>query len=115
MVPTQPERDRINGILKILASLRKALNETLINLDDVTAERLYSFLAALKAIQGNANNSVSFVAKLLAKTYLSSALPVSPFDAASKPEGAPGLDIDVSTLDGKRVVKSRRFRRIVGL
>jgi hypothetical protein len=40
----------------------------------------------------------------MAKHYLMSKLPMSSFDAAQKPQGAPGLDIDARTIDGKRVV-----------
>jgi hypothetical protein len=63
----------------------------------------YTFLAALKEIQGNVNNDLSFVATLIAKAYLSSKFDVV-FDAAEKPQGASGIDIDVTAKDGQRIV-----------
>jgi len=65
---------------------------------------LYSYLGRLKAIQGNTNNDVSLVACLMAKEYLNGHLDMKPFDAASKPQGAAGLDMDERTTAGARVV-----------
>jgi hypothetical protein len=64
----------------------------------------FSFLAKLKAIQGNSSNDVSFVATLMAKQYLAQCYGLISFDAAEKPQGAPGIDIDVQLPDGKRLV-----------
>ena len=64
----------------------------------------YSFLAAFKAIQGNLNNSISFVATFMAKEFLCQRFDIYSFDAAGKAQGAPGLDIDVRTEDGLRVI-----------
>jgi hypothetical protein len=63
----------------------------------------YEFLVALKQIQGNASNDLSFIATLLAKHYLAQKHNVS-FCAAEKPQGAPGIDIDCTTPSGERVV-----------
>ena len=63
----------------------------------------YDFLAALKQIQGNTSNDLSFIATLLAKHYLAQKHQVS-FCAAEKPQGAPGIDIDVTTPNGQRVI-----------
>ena len=63
----------------------------------------YEFLSALRQIQGNSSNALSFVATLLAKRYLEERFPCS-FDAAKKPQGAPGIDIDLRTLEGDRVI-----------
>lgn len=63
-----------------------------------------AFLSTMKQITGNASNDVSFIATLLAKEYLCSVLHMVPFDAALKPQGAPGLDIDERTVSGERVV-----------
>lgn len=62
-----------------------------------------AFLLALRHIQGNLSNDVSFVATLLAKRYLYSKFGIN-FDAAEKPQGAPGIDIDVETSEGHRIV-----------
>ncbi len=40
----------------------------------------------------------------MAKDYLAKKFRLHPFDAAAKAQGAPGLDIDVQTLDGQRVI-----------
>ncbi len=71
---------------------------------DATAGEWFAFLADMKAILGNPNNDLSFVATLMAKDYLCRTLPMRPFDAAEKAMGAPGLDIDERTVDGNRVV-----------
>lgn len=64
----------------------------------------YSFLAAFKAIQGNLNNDISFVATFMTKEFLCQRFDIHSFDAAGKAQGAPGLDIDVRTEDGLRVI-----------
>jgi len=67
------------------------------------ATQWYPFLSELRRIQGNLSSDVSFVATHLAKQFLSSRFEVE-FDAADKPQGAPGIDIDIRTADGKRIV-----------
>jgi len=64
----------------------------------------YRFLLAMKEISGNTSNAMSFVASLMAKEYLSARLSMRTFDVAAKAQGAPGLDIDEQTTDGKRVI-----------
>lgn len=63
----------------------------------------YAFLSSLRQIQGNLSNDLSFVATLLAKRYLKNKFGVD-FDAAEKPQGAPGIDIDIQTTGGQRIV-----------
>jgi hypothetical protein len=63
----------------------------------------YLFLSKLKSVLGNLNNDISFVATLVAKEYLSQKFDVSAFDAAAKAQGAPGIDIEFRTWDGKRI------------
>ena len=73
---------------------------------------LFQFLAKLREIQGNVSNDVSFTATLMAKEYLSAKFGVT-FDAAEKPQGAPGIDIDVLTgLVSASSQKSRQPFRI---
>jgi hypothetical protein len=64
----------------------------------------YDNLAKLKEIQGNASNDASFVATLLAKQLLANRFGLINFDAADKPQGAPGIDIDVQLPGGRRLV-----------
>lgn len=64
----------------------------------------YSYLAGLKEILGNTSNAIGFVATLLAKQYLINRCGIENFDAADKPQGAPGLDIDIRLPDGQRLI-----------
>jgi len=47
---------------------------------------------------------MSFIAALMAKEYLGTVMSLRPFDIGDKPQGAPGLDLDELTIDGRRVV-----------
>ena len=92
--------DEIAGRIR---DLRKFLDEhTLFPGDGL--EGCYAFLTAIKRIQGNSHNDVSFVATLMAKRYLQQRFDLREFDAAAKPQSAPGLDIDVRTSSDERVV-----------
>jgi hypothetical protein len=64
----------------------------------------YAYLARLREIQGNFYNDVSFIANLLAKEYLVSHYGLKAYDAAEKPQGAPGIDIEANLPDGRRLV-----------
>jgi hypothetical protein len=64
----------------------------------------YTYLNGLKTIQGNSSNDLGFIATMMAKVYLERKYGVSSFDAASKPQGAPGLDIDLKLSDGRRLI-----------
>ena len=85
-----------------LRELRKFLTENALDPAAHPADT-YLFLSNLKAILGNASNDLSFVATLMAKEYLSEHFDVSAFDAAAKAQGAPGIDIEFRTDDGKRI------------
>jgi hypothetical protein len=71
--------------------------------DSPAPKDLFQFLAMLREIQGNLSNDVSFAATLLAKEYLSAKFDVT-FDAAEKPQGAKGIDIDIQSPSGERIV-----------
>ena len=64
----------------------------------------YQYMSQIKAIQGNFSNDISFVATLMAKEYLLRHFEISQFDATAKAQGAPGSDIDVNTIHGKRII-----------
>ncbi len=70
---------------------------------EAQAAEAYLFLSKLKAILGNLNNDLSYVATLMAKEYLSRQFDISCFDAAAKPQGASGIDVEFHTPDGKRI------------
>ena len=92
----------MKDIERKLDEIRAHLSKDVPELDDSAA--WFEYLAKLKSIQGNASNDVSFVATLLAKEYLSQHYGLSDFDAAEKPQGAPGIDIDVRLPDGRRLI-----------
>lgn len=64
----------------------------------------FEYLAEVKSILGNFSNDLSLVSCLMAREYLSKRFSLPMFDAAAKPQGASGLDIDVSTTSGERVI-----------
>jgi hypothetical protein len=64
---------------------------------------MFEYLTAVKNGLGNLNNDISFVAGLLVKPFLRERFGME-FDAALKPQGAPGLDIDCTLPDGRRIV-----------
>ncbi len=100
---TEPEQARCGEITKRLDVLRRLLvRNTPSAADDPSA--WYKYLAAVKAVLGNLNNDLSFVATLMAKRYLAEHHSITHFDAAAKAQGAPGLDIDLATTDGQRIV-----------
>lgn len=64
----------------------------------------FEYLAQFKDELGNFDNQVSFVATLLAKSFLLANFDLITFDAAEKAQGAPGLDIDTKTKNGQRII-----------
>jgi len=64
---------------------------------------LLTYLTALKNTLGNLNNDVSFVASLLVKPFLKSRFGIE-FDAALKPQGAAGVDVECTLPDGTLIV-----------
>ena len=101
---TPAEQEVLTKIARQIRGLRDFLNNSQLPHDASRLNDWYSFLESAKAILGNFNNDVSFVATLLAKVYLVGKHPGLEFNAAAKSQSAPGLDIDVSTRDGKRVI-----------
>jgi hypothetical protein len=99
---TPREQEYCAEIAHRIDRLRTRLNERTVEKDAEPAV-WYDFLSALKEIQGNTSNDISFIATLLAKRYLIEGHGIH-FCAAEKPQGAPGIDIDVKTKDGARIV-----------
>lgn len=91
---TERERAYRDRILGKLTALREYLNAQSLD-SDGTPAGWYHHLNQIKGIVGNANNDVSFVGALLAKSYLANRFGEIDFDAAEKAQGAPGLDVDV--------------------
>jgi hypothetical protein len=101
---TTAERAYLARSVKILDDLKQFLCAETCNFETISPLAFYSYIAKAKLILGNLNLSVSFAGNLMAKHYLMGIFTMTPFDAAQKPQGAPGLDIDATTIDGKRVV-----------
>ncbi len=100
---TPNEKAYLQRIQTHIAELRVFLNNhTLDETQDI--EAWFEFLGAIRAIQGNTSNDFSFLGCMLAKRYLAARFEIGDFDAAAKPQGAPGLDLDLTTTDGKRVI-----------
>jgi hypothetical protein len=100
---TKLELTYLEEVRRRLGELRAFINS--LDLTESTDVRdWYTALARLRAIQGNISNDLSFVACLLAKRYLQEQFGIADFDAAAKAQGAPGLDIDVYSTKGERIV-----------
>ena len=100
---TKLEAKYIERIQMRLEQLRVNLNQLNLTANSDVSQ-WYKALAEIKAIQGNINNDLSFLACLLAKNYLEKRFGLNNFDAAAKPQGAAGLDINVFIPSGKRLI-----------
>ena len=99
---TELEEKYCCAIVARLSSVKTHLEQ--IQLEDHSNPiYLFETLSSLRKIQGNLSNDVSFAATLLAKEYLAERFGVS-FCAAEKAQGAPGIDIDITTPDGQRII-----------
>ncbi len=99
---TDREKAYCSEILKRIDRLRRKLGGSSL-CDQDSMSQWYDFLSSMRAIQGNLSNDISFIATLLAKEYLNRKFSVQ-FDAAEKAQGAPGIDIDLTTSKGVRIV-----------
>lgn len=72
--------------------------------DPVPTAEWLAYLIGIKDILGNLNNDVSFVATLLIKDYLLQRFEIDDFDASAKLQGAPGIDVEAKTKDGRTIV-----------
>lgn len=102
---TPNERERFAIIDTRLQRLRTLLAERPAPTESASTGDWFRLLDEIKEVQGQTNNDMSFVATLLAKDYLLSHVSgLDPFDAAAKPMGSPGLDIDLRTRNNERVI-----------
>ena len=96
------ERREFDALRERLQRLVDALSAAPLPESDVDA--WFRILIQLRTIQGNASNDLSFVACVLARDYLCQHCDIAPFDVAEKPQNAAGIDIDVRTREGARVI-----------
>ena len=99
---TEKEKRYCSEIADRVSRMREFLNENAL-VEPPQPTEWHTFLSNLRKIQGNLSNDGSFIATLLAKQYLHSRFGIE-FDAAEKPQGAPGMDIDLVNSDGRRIV-----------
>lgn len=100
---TELEQAYRNSVREKLSSLKSYLAKQSVH-DEQSPGSWYHHLNQIKQILGNINNDVSFIATLLAKLYLHKKFGLIEFDAAEKPQGAPGLDIDIWLSQKARIV-----------
>ena len=100
---TPKEQAYFKRISQHVATLYSYLSENPAPVEDDPAT-WFEFVARIRDIQGNISNDQSFLATLLAKIYLMNRFRLVDYDAAEKAQGAPGLDIDVLTLEGERII-----------
>lgn len=100
---TKGEQDYLQKIAKRLNQLRDFLDSADFE-QDMHIGKWFECLSQVKAIQGNVNNNISFIACLMAKNYLAQRFDIKEFDISIKPQGAPGLDIDLKTADDERII-----------
>ena len=98
------EEQQSDHTMQKLDALRRVLNETEFNPKRHDPIEWYRAAAAIRHVLGNFDNDVSFVACLLAKQFLYQRHTIAPFNVAEKPQGAPGLDFDVESVDGERII-----------
>ncbi len=93
----------LHRIRQNIELLREFLNENQ-PVENADAASWFEYLGKIRAIQGNTSNDYSFIACLLAKQYLATRFDIGNYDAALKPQGAPGLDVELMTAHGQRIV-----------
>jgi hypothetical protein len=101
---TPAEEKALSDIAKKIAELRMFLGKYELPADTSRLEGWYHFLNVTRSILGNFNNDVSTIATLLAKRYLMNRFPGLEFDACAKRQGASGLDVNVVSENGQRII-----------
>lgn len=71
---------------------------------DASIQEQFRFWSELKRILGNFHNDISFLASMQAKSFLEERFGEIAEDMGSKAQGAPGLDIDITLHDGRRII-----------
>ena len=93
------EIDKVYKSFQKLESLRNALF-TDVNKGDIY--EIFRFFNNIKEIMGNFNTDVSFISCLMATDYLCGQFNLGNFDVSEKSQSAPGPDIEVYTVEGKK-------------
>ncbi len=102
---TVNELQKISNINNKIKSLKKFFIQNDLNSTSTIPQEWYDYLKKFKTILGNINNDISLISCLMVKEYLlNNHLFCDEIDVAKKPQGAPGLDIDEETKEGKRLI-----------
>ena len=104
MPMTDSEARSISAIADNVERLRRFFHDVEAPSSGAPPDEWLRYLVAMKRTMGNTSNWLSYVACLLAKSYLHANLQMAEFDVSLKPQGAPGLDIDAMKVKGERVV-----------
>jgi CobQ-like glutamine amidotransferase family enzyme len=97
------ESDALKVTARKLTDLRDYLNTCSLG-EGIDLRRLKTAVEQVQEIQGNLANDGSLIACVLARQFLQRRFEIPAFDAAAKPQGAPGLDVDVLTSSQKRII-----------
>jgi len=104
MTLTRGEMDHLSVLALKLQELRLYLGTNILTPESLDSRIWYQHLVGIKRIVGNLNNDVSFVASLMAKEFLQLHHNLDVLDCSSKSQSAPGLDIDIRTLEEERII-----------
>lgn len=99
------EINYIEGLSNKMEKIRGFLSDNMVSdFSDKGVVEQYESLKGFRRIIGNIDNDLSFLCCLLIKEFLIQSHSVYELNMALKPQGSPGLDVDETTIDGKRVI-----------
>jgi hypothetical protein len=96
-----PAEERFCDVIRGKDSALRSFLQGNTLIEPVDAGQWLCYLTGIKHALGNLNNDLGFVATLLVKSYLERRFAIIDFDAAGKPQGASGIDVEARTADGK--------------
>jgi hypothetical protein len=97
------ESEALKATAQKLSALRDYLNTWSLG-EGLDLRRLKATVEQVQEIQGNLANDGSLIACVLARQFLQQQFKIPAFDAAAKPQGAPGLDVNVLTSSRERII-----------
>lgn len=104
MILTSGEKSYLSNISVKIKRLSNLLNSYDLDSRSIKPEHWYQYAKKIKCTLGNFDNDMSFIGCLMAKEFLLIQHDLPELDISSKPQSAPGLDIDMVTIDRERVV-----------
>ncbi|MCY0865903.1 MAG: hypothetical protein OWQ57_13210, partial [Sulfobacillus sp.] len=98
------EDQQLRRIQEKLTLLRQLLQARDLDPENHDPHEWYRIASTIKRALGNFDNDVSFIASLLAKQFLTEHHHIPLLDVSAKAQGAPGLDFDVRSHNGDRII-----------